>query len=155
MMEDPSKKLRNLPRAIPLDVPGRAQDPARPPQSPDAPTGGDGGPESFDFADLTRNHQEGLRKATGRRARPSPLVPALVVVLIVGAIGAGLAYLGRKEPLDLKPLADYVIDEETWLGFTAVVENPGKGAGRLRYSLRHAPEGARIDSRTGEFTWRP
>ncbi|MFH1921733.1 MAG: hypothetical protein ABIP48_17860 [Planctomycetota bacterium] len=146
---------KKLPRAIPLEGPARAQSPARPLKVSGVRPASEGGPESFDFADLTRDHQQSLLQ-TGRRRRPSPLVPALVVVLIVAAIGAGLAFwLGRKEPLDLKPLADYVIDEETWLGFTAVVENPGKGAGRLRYSLRHAPEGARIDSRTGEFTWRP
>jgi hypothetical protein len=52
-----------------------------------------------------------------------------------------------------------VRDQDAYFGrsltFTARAEDPDSEAGQLRFRLRGAPQGAEIDSRTGEFRWTP
>ena len=109
-----------------------------------------------DFDNLARRHQETLREAIRRRRGPSPLVVGGAIMLSCMVIGGGIAlWLGGKEPLRIEPVGDYVIDELSTLEVTVRVQNAGKRAGSLNYTLHEAPEGARIDPNTGELTWCP
>ncbi len=174
-MADPPKRPQKPTRAVPPNLAGAAGSPTRPtqpsqppppppapqpsqppqasqPQPPPAPGGG----ESFDFGRLAQSHEDSLVHTTRRHGRPAPLLIALAVVLALAVIGGGLAFwFGVKEPLVLKPIDDVAVDELDTLEFTVEVENAGKAAGRLKYTLDGAPEGAQIDPGSGAFTWCP
>ncbi len=133
-MADSSKQPDGLPRPGPLDA--------------------DNSGESFDFGDLTRSHQETLLRS--RRRRRSPLRVVVVAVLALALIGGALAlWLNRKQPLVLRPIDNQMVDELSTLELTVGVQNPGKRAGRLKYTLQEAPEGAQIDAASGQFRWTP
>ncbi|HUT94091.1 MAG TPA: Ig domain-containing protein [Thermoguttaceae bacterium] len=105
---------------------------------------------------MTRSHEDSLLQSTRSHGRQTPLLIAVAVVLALVVIGLGLAlWLGGKEPLVLEPIDDLTVDELDTLEFAVEVENAGKAAGRLQYTLDGAPEGARIDPGTGAFTWCP
>ena len=153
-MADSSKKPTRPRRAAPLHDPSRG-DPARPTPQPVVGTGAKTDAEPFDFAHLTRRHQEAAQR-TGRRRRRSRLIVAGAIVLFCAAVGGGvMLWLGRQEPLVLKPIDDQAIDELGTLEFTVTVQGQGKRAGKLKYTLEGAPNGAQIDPETGRFTWRP
>lgn len=150
-MADPSKKPKKLPRAAPLDETSGEGKPAPP------PTAAEGEAGSFDFDNLAKAHQEESRAALRRRSQqPPPLVVGAAILFFFMVVGGGLAlWLGWKKPLDLKPISDHTIEELSTLRFTAAVRDAGDRAGKLKYMLEDAPEGARINSETGQFTWKP
>ena len=152
-MTDPSKKPKKLPRAVPLDqASGNQESPSPPPAA-----GDDAKTESFNFGDLAKTHQETSRAEFRRRSRQAPplLVGAAILVAFM-VIGGGIAFwLGSKKPLELRPISDHTIEELSTLRFTAAVRDADQRASQLRYTLENAPEGARINSDTGQFTWSP
>jgi len=153
-MTDSSRPPKRRLRAVRLEHPGGG-DPVRPTLPPVAGTGAEADAEPFDFAHLTRRHQEAAQRV-GRRRKRSPLIVAGAVVLCCGVVGGGIIlWSGRNEPLVLKPIDDQAIDELGMLEFTVAVRSPGRKTGELKYTLEGPPEGAHIDPETGRFTWRP
>ncbi|NQT12396.1 MAG: hypothetical protein HQ582_06600, partial [Planctomycetes bacterium] len=153
-MSDPSKKPKKLPRAVPLEGTTDEQKPAPPPAAGSSAEGKAG---SFDFGNLAKTHEEGSRAALRRRSQqPPPLVVGGAILVFFMVIGGGIAlWLGWKEPLDLKPISDHTIEELSTLRFTAGLRDADARASQLKYTLEGAPEGARINPDTGQFTWSP
>jgi len=60
----------------------------------------------------------------------------------------------NKSPV-LQAIGSKSVDQGILLSFTALATDEDEPANTLTYSLVDAPEGAEIDSATGEFTWRP
>ena len=154
-MADSSKKLRHGRASSPNDA-GGGRDPDRGPLPPVVREAAKDGAGSFDFSDLTRSHQESLQRAKKQQSRLSPLVVAGGVMLFCAVAGGGIMFwLGRKEPLVLKPINEQFVDELDTLEFTVAVQEADGKAGRLEYTLEDGPEGARIDRETGKFSWCP
>lgn len=156
-MSDPPKKPKKLPRAVPLEGTSDERKPAPPPAAGGAGSDTEGKAGSFDFGNLAKTHEEGSRAALRRRSQqPPPLVVGGAILVFFMVIGGGIAlWLGWKEPLDLKPISDHTIEELSTLRFTAGLRDANARAGQLKYTLERAPEGARINPDTGQFTWSP
>jgi len=60
----------------------------------------------------------------------------------------------NKAPV-LQAIGSKSVNQGILLSFTAVATDEDEPANTLTYSLVDAPDGAAIDSATGEFTWRP
>lgn len=84
------------------------------------------------------------------------VIGASVVLCLVA--GAGYFYrwsLRQRPQLSLPAINDAVVQEEQPVTFQVAVSNAAHWKEAIRYSLSKAPEGARIDSQTGEFSWTP
>lgn len=112
---------------------------------------------SFDFDKLDPNQGSAARRVRGRRKRQSPLVLGIVIASVCALIVLGLAFwLGNQAPsLALKSVQDRRIDELGTLRFTASIQDSGRTPRKLEYALHDAPQGARIDRESGQFTWSP
>lgn len=61
-----------------------------------------------------------------------------------------------NSPPKLDPIGDKTVNEQTRLSFTVLASDPDNTPQRLTFSLAaNAPQGAVIDSVTGEFSWIP
>ncbi len=93
------------------------------------------------------------------RSRSSKGLPWLVIggIAIVAMVIVGAAMFMQPVPvhLTLDPISKQMVAEEETLTVQAVAHIEGAPADTLRFRLVAAPLGAKINSKTGVFTWKP
>ncbi len=113
--------------------------------------------ESFDFGKFAGS-SPAQRVGKKKRSRKSlPVLLGVAAVLCLATVAAGFWLLrGEDEPeLAIRPIEAQGVDELTTLSLTAETNVDQKLRKHLEYRLSAAPEGARIDFQTGQFSWRP
>jgi hypothetical protein len=96
------------------------------------------------------------RRVRGKRGPNSIWIIALGVAAVCVGIAAMVAFRGSGgEGLALEPIEDRVVDELSLLEFNIQVQNADQIRGHIEYALVDAPEGSKIDPKTGRFSWRP
>lgn len=93
------------------------------------------------------------------RSRSSKGLPWLLIggIAIVAIVVVGAAVMLQPTPVHvtLEPIARQTVAEDDTLKVKAVAHVVGAPADTLRFRLVAAPLGAKINSKTGVFTWKP
>jgi hypothetical protein len=112
---------------------------------------------AFAFGQLApREEVAARRRRPGRPIHPGLLIGGgLGLLCVVLGIVVSQMSGGKKSALAIKSIPTQEVDELTDLQLTVAVEGAESAKGKLKYSLRNAPQGAQIDPKTGRLTWTP
>ena len=94
-----------------------------------------------------------------RKPAKTGMSPAVIVGGVIGIVGlavGGMWFMTGTPPrLILDPVEDQTVNENTTVSVTLKSQAEGLQPGEWTYGMIAGPPGARVDSRSGVFTWKP
>ncbi len=115
-------------------------------------------PPAAEFAFDASANSSSVSARLGKKVPPLPK-PVLLgggICCLVVILGMGLLFLaGGDTNVALRPIPDQQVAESDTLQLVVETDAPEGREPTWRFSLENAPEGARIDEKTGEISWTP